>query len=411
MRIIVIYLLFCFITLLQAEIKITTLANETYHGKILKIFQTPKPGFLIQVKRGQKKIHFIDIVEVVCQNTTKKQSSRPCIYLNDGSRIYGEITHGDANSITIDSPSLGHLKVSTMLLKEIRFLDNLPNVQRNKEYDVLYFHNQDVLYCTIERFGKQNVQVRYEDKTSEEGEEKSLKVYFKNIKRISFAEFEPPKKKSQELSVTILGIDDSKLFGQLVDYKDETLYLHSKILKKKFSISLRGIQRFLFVNGKYIYLSDMPKNKYQIRYTPYLSGGDDRSFLPKFNKNQWGNRMILNNQAFHKGIGCYPKTEIQILLEQKYKKFQSYIGIDDQIRRLKEKEGFNIIGGTAIFRIYVDDEKKAIFDSGIVSYDTYPKSIEVDVKGRKTMRLVVDFADIRSHANSLANWAGARLLK
>ena len=253
--------------------------------------------------------------------------------------------------------------------------------------------------CLIDSFGKGYVQVQHQQLGIR-------KEYFEKLQRITFAQLEAFSRPPDELLAIIVGSDGSRLTGKLLELNRDTLTLKLPHLDMQINMPLERVQHFFFQGGKFIYLSDLPEQRYCIEYIPYFPGPSDW-LLPKLDHNQEGGPIYLQRHWFYKGIGVISRTEITVQLNKEFQKFQSHIGIDDIVRE-RFRNSAQLIGGSVIFQVFVDGLKK--YDSGVVNWCDDAVMIEVDVAGKKEMKLVVDFAD-NAHVNDFANWGGARLIK
>ena len=393
----------CFFAVLSfsiAQVSIVTLENQVYEGKILGINNESIPFLTLQTKKEIKKLFCQDIVQVLYQKPEKKNLQKVCLVLCDGSQIFGEVSSGDQKSLGLNSPSFGEILIDLTKIREIRMgeVEELSETD-DMESDILYFKTGDVLKCLIENFGPGYVQVQHPQLGTR-------KEYFDKLERIVFAQLEAPQEFKKDTLAVVRGVDHSLLYGKITKITENSLTLYVFPLDQEVNILNSKIQHFSFLGGRFVYLSDLSPQDCQMKYIPYFPGPVE-PFLPKRDKNQRGEEISLNGQSFFKGIGVLSRTEITVKLDQKYRKFQSHIGIDDQIREIYKFHPYSI-GGSVVFQIYLDGRKN--WDSGIVYWFDPPKSIDLDIQGYKEMVLIVDFAE-NAHVNDLANWAGARLIR
>jgi hypothetical protein len=142
-----------------------------------------------------------------------------------------------------------------------------------------------------------------------------------------------------------------------------------------------------------LYLSDMPT-----KGTPINGKGPME--LDKANGGSAagdGKQITLAGVKYTKGLGVWSKSDVSYDLNKKFKSFITDIGIDDAVGD----------GGTVIFKVYLDGTK--VYDSGTRKGSSSTKSLNIDVTGKSTLRLVVDSQD-GSTSNDSADWAGARLV-
>lgn len=109
-----------------------------------------------------------------------------------------------------------------------------------------------------------------------------------------------------------------------------------------------------------------------------------------------GGVITLNGKTYPKGLGTHAGSEIKYSLGGKYDNFISDIGVDDEV-------GGN---GTVIFQVWADDGK--LYDSGLMAGSSATKSVDVDVRGKNELKLIVTDGGNGNYKDH-ADWAGARL--
>ena len=104
--------------------------------------------------------------------------------------------------------------------------------------------------------------------------------------------------------------------------------------------------------------------------------------------------------TYDKGIGTHANSEIIYdIAGGGYDRFQCYVGLD-------QEKNMNDVGSVD-FQVWADGEK--LFDSGTMKRDTPAKFVDVDVNGRKQLKLIVtDAGD--GIGNDHADWAGAQFI-
>jgi len=109
-----------------------------------------------------------------------------------------------------------------------------------------------------------------------------------------------------------------------------------------------------------------------------------------------GRPIILDDVTYAQGLGVHAHSEITYNLGKKYSRFVSDIGVDDEVG-----------SGSVVFQIWVDGVK--IYDSGVVTRTSGIKTVNVSVKRKNELKLVVtDAGD--GVSGDHADWAGARLM-
>jgi len=100
---------------------------------------------------------------------------------------------------------------------------------------------------------------------------------------------------------------------------------------------------------------------------------------PRWGMDLSGKVIRFNGKMYRKGITTHPPKEGEALgicpLNKKYRKFQSYIFVNSK-------------KGTVIFRVEADG--KEIFNSGIMTGESNPLFIDVDVTGVDELKMIVN---------------------
>ncbi|GEM_PF-3397863 len=110
-----------------------------------------------------------------------------------------------------------------------------------------------------------------------------------------------------------------------------------------------------------------------------------------------GQAITLNGLKYATGLGVHANSEINYNLGGKYTKFASDVGIDGETGGR----------GSVDFQVWADGSK--LYDSGLVIGNTATKSVNVDVTGKQTLKLVVTNGGDNNNYDH-ADWANARLL-
>jgi hypothetical protein len=110
-----------------------------------------------------------------------------------------------------------------------------------------------------------------------------------------------------------------------------------------------------------------------------------------------GGTLSLDHIPYAKGLGMYAPADVHYQLGGNCTgHFVSDVGIDDAVGSQ----------GSAVFQVFLDGTK--VFDSGVMRGGDLRKNINLDIKGKKDLRLVVtDAGD--GNAFDQADWGGARV--
>ncbi len=111
-----------------------------------------------------------------------------------------------------------------------------------------------------------------------------------------------------------------------------------------------------------------------------------------------GRTMKLNGKTYAKGLGCHANSEIVYNLAGRYNTFLTDIGVDDE---MGDRDC-----GSVIFRVYGDNT--LLYESNLMLPTSPTKSLNLDVRGKQTLRLVV--ASNGDACGDHGDWADARLV-
>lgn len=94
-----------------------------------------------------------------------------------------------------------------------------------------------------------------------------------------------------------------------------------------------------------------------------------------------GRTLTLNGTKYPKGYGVHAPSELKYSLagsdNARCVRFRSQIGVDDEVGSR----------GSVVFQVWGDGEK--LYDSGVMTGASATKSVSVDLRGKKTIRMVV----------------------
>ena len=120
---------------------------------------------------------------------------------------------------------------------------------------------------------------------------------------------------------------------------------------------------------------------------------------PYKDRDRDGGFLVINGVTYDKGIGCDSQMSITYDLKGQFLRFMSDVGVDDDA---------DDSPASLKFQVYLDGQKA--YDSGLMTWKTEVRKIDLDVTGVQEMKLVVDDADGSRHSDH-ADWANARLIR
>jgi alpha-galactosidase len=111
-----------------------------------------------------------------------------------------------------------------------------------------------------------------------------------------------------------------------------------------------------------------------------------------------GTTISIRGTTFSKGLGMDGPAMVIFRLAKACQTFSATVGVDDSTNG----------AGTVGFQVWADRDTTPLFDSGVVSGTSDPVPIQVDVTGKRRLRLVVTNGGDGS-AEDRASWGNAQL--
>jgi alpha-galactosidase len=109
-----------------------------------------------------------------------------------------------------------------------------------------------------------------------------------------------------------------------------------------------------------------------------------------------GRTLTLNGVTYGKGLGVHAGAQVDFNLGNRCSTFSSDIGVDDEVGNT----------GSVVFQVWGDNA--LLFDSGTMTGASASRSLNLNLSGRSTLKLIVTDAgdgDVYDHAD----WANARI--
>ena len=187
------------------------------------------------------------------------------------------------------------------------------------------------------------------------------------------------------------------------------------------AVPLSKVRRIDYSSGRFHYLSDLDPVR-EAYYGTQPEGSfledllRDEELLGSEAMNLWKlhrdelpmgpfgpQSLTLRGQSYAKGIWLFPRCRIDYALDGRYTTFQSIVGVDDEV-------AFNCSDGhepsKVQLRLLADGDE--VWDQ-LIEAPAEPVSINLDVSGKRTLSIEVDFGDGESACDFL-DLADARLL-
>jgi hypothetical protein len=160
------------------------------------------------------------------------------------------------------------------------------------------------------------------------------------------------------------------------------------------AIAERGLAALDLFQGRAVYLSELQPLAY--KHTPYLGIGWPAGTDAAAD----GGALRVGEEHFDKGIGLHGRCGLSYRLDGKYTWFEALVGLDPAAGpRARAK-----------LAVWVDGVRHALAEDKEQTAADAPLPVRLDVRGAKTLMLVVNFGSL-GDVQARVNWGGARLLK
>jgi hypothetical protein len=319
----------------------------------------------------------------------------------NGDIVFGVPSGGSAESIETVSPLLGRRTFSIDLLSRVLVPANLERRDRPEHFAtaggedtawVKVSRGRDVVTGTVEKFDRDRLVI---DTGKTLGQ---MAFTYSELVALALVVTGEPKPVGDSHAI-VFGADGSRLTGSLRAIGPDGVDVEWA-LGGEFRVPSRRVESIGFVSPKFSYLSDLEP----VRVVEYPYVGDASDVLFRFQRDRSvdGNRLSLGDSTYSKGLGVHSYCELVYDLAGAYSRFSSDAGIDDEVRAIEAR-------GSVVFRVIVDGT--VAWESPVVRGGDKPLRVPtVDLRGKRELRLVVDFAD-ESDSGDRADWAGAFLAR
>lgn len=336
--------------------------------------------------------------------STAKEAAEPgtlSLEFTNGDVVFGQPTGGNGETIETISPLLGKKAFSIELLSRVLVAGNLDRRDRPEHFArtgnedtawVKVSRGRDVVTGTLEKFDKEKVVI---DTGKTLGQ---MAFDWSELVALALVVTDPPKPKS-DFRAIVFGADGSRLEGELREISADGVDLEWT-LGGEFRLPARRVESIGFVSPKFAYLSDLAPVRV-VEY-PYVGDASDVLFPFQRDRSVDGNRISIGDSGYSKGLGVHSYCELVYDLGGSFARFASDVGIDDEVRAIEAR-------GSVVFRVIVDGA--VAWESPVLRGGEKAVRVPaVDLRGKRELRLVVDFAD-ESDSGDRADWAGAFLAR
>ncbi|MHC4941486.1 MAG: NPCBM/NEW2 domain-containing protein [Planctomycetota bacterium] len=376
----------CFLFLgLSVGVEIHTLDGTMHSGKWVDI--SPEHRMRIEDKSGDLKE--IDIKEIyfLAQDPRKEMPAPRLpagLILVDRTILAGEIQGGDEESLFIIHPDLGRLAVpidfiATLALDQPALPQDFDAYRSLEEDDILYKRGErkrgrDYIRGTLIAFKSKGI--TFDCSLG------SLEFAYQELEALTLANL-PVELPGEDFRVLVALRNGAGMIRGLLKGATTEEVMIKTIFSDAFALPKAAVGSIAFEGKELTYLSDLEPA--QVEQIPYL--GEMELFLYPFRQDRSVTGRWLSGQGriFSKGLGVHAKTVLSYDLDEKYRAFEAFLGICDEVQTLPAR-------GSVQFRVSLEGEQ--VYESPILRGGDGPlKMPRLDLAGASSLTLVVDFAD------------------
>jgi hypothetical protein len=313
------------------------------------------------------------------------------VVLEDGAHIGAKTIELDGKQATLESNIAGKLSLDRTVLASVRLVASPTAVdetwaellKREKKQDMLVIRKGEVLDFVEGVIGKvtaEHVNLLLDDENVPVPRAKVFGLIF----------YQRASQKSAKASARVDFINGDRLLLRQVA-SDGTAFHMTAVTGAKFSVPINQVKELDLSFGKLKWLSDLePRDiKHEFRL---IDVGSEY----EVNEDVDGGRLRIGNNEYTRGVSIRSKTEVRYRLDGDYNRFQSWVGI---------QKGY---GGDV--RIVIKADGKPLHNS-IVKPNEKPVRIDLDVGGKYSLEVLVDYGTVQSDVGDHLVLADAVLLK
>lgn len=325
---------------------------------------------------------------------TKAESTSAALHetvLTDGSRIGTSTVALAGNKLTLSAASTDSIEIPRSAIKNVRLAESPSSVddqwtellERERREDWIVLRKQDKLDFVpgvISEINKTHVILLLDGD--------AVPVPRPKVFGIILRQRQSGKTKPTGIVELVSG-DRLAVQSVLSQGSNFTLQLAAG---PSIAVPTKSVRVFDFSAGKLTWLSSLkPRDlKHEFRFI------DPASPL-KNDQDVWGDELQLGNQTFSRGLCIRSKTTVQYRLNGDHSRFVTLMGI---------QHGYS---GDVHVEISADGQR--LLTQAVTPQDESPFEVDLDISGKFTLQILVDYGKVESDIGDHLVLADARLLK
>jgi len=313
------------------------------------------------------------------------------IRLTDGTRLRVSSFGSTGTEAAIEHPQLGALKLPMTVVQSVRFSAPDPKVDaawnqlldRTAKKDQVAVRKGDVLDHLDGVIGSlDEAAVKFQL----DGDE--IPVKRERVFGLIYARRE--NLSSKAVAAVELSSGD-RLIAKAVSFDGETWKV--KLASgADVTVPMPLVQTVDFSLGKIAYLSNLEPR--DVKYTPFFD------FVWEYRRDRSldGKSLSLGNKVYAKGLALHSLTVMKYRLGGDYRRFQTIMGIDDDIR----------VAGNV--DVVIKGDGRPLF-KGVARVNQPPQPLDLDVTGVVELEITVDYGDDKLDIGDRLHLADAKVVK
>ena len=352
-------------------VELSTLTGDQQSGQLTRLNATT-----VTLKTGETELN-VPLAEVIdlrfAQQPKAIDSSKFQVVLVDGSRFGFTKVEATVRDVSLETIRLGHFKVPLSSVASLRFAPSTADVKdawnelqtRKLKRDLLVIRKGavlDHLDGVVGTIDEQSIKFLLD------GDE--IPIPRRRVFGVIYArrETDGPKPTCRAL---LHGSD----ILHLMDISWDGDQLRAKLLAgTQVVLPIEQLDTLDFSLGKIRYLSQMEPR--EVKYTPYF----DITYKYRRDRNLDGGPLQLGNKKYARGLCIHSRTYLRYRLATEYRRFQTIIGIDQELVRRRVGDVHVVISGDGMPLLEAD-----------VRWMDKPRTIDLDVSGVRDLEIFVDF--------------------
>ena len=372
-------------------VEVTTLKGEQHVGSLERL---SGEDVVLKTPTGAVTIPAAELLAIrVPSGTTAPTTAETAaeIRLIDGTRLRASSFASTGTEAAIEHPHLGLIKLPMTVVKSVRFAAADPKIDavwdqlfdRTVKKDQIAVRKGEVLDHLDGVIGSlDETTVKFQL----DGDE--IPVKRERVFGLIYARRENVSNKA--VAAVDLSSGD-RLAAKAVSFDGEAWKV--KLASgTEVSVPMPLVQAVDFSLGKIAYLSNLEPR--DVKYTPFFD------FVWEYRRDRSldGKSLSLGNKVYAKGLALHSLTVLKYRLGGDYRRFQTVMGIDDDIR----------VAGNV--DVVIKGDGRPLF-KGTARVNQPPQPLDLDVTGVVELEITVDYGDDKLDIGDRLHLADAKVVK